>query len=244
MRPIQKFTVGIQPAKKMFRVQSRWGDLTDEIFRLIRKDKKFKKDYFKSVGTSDARDAVRLIGEEAGNYLTVTMDNVIFVKDMIEKGRSINPKKTMSEFQLIWEVVNSVLNVTGIRRIGVVGESKIEDVKNASRELIDKTTKFDSTLHPAKFALRFEQRSSTSEGLAPDIKKDDFQNVIYSLNDLSEDTENQSDDALSFMVDYQRYYSPAISKDIWKKAEGHLPKFEAQWNSFCETLDELGVGKE
>ena len=215
--------------------------MADAVFAHVRKSKSFQRDYFGALRTNDARDSVTLVSEDPGNSLTVNIQDVIFTKDSYETGRPVNLEKAAKEFAELWGVVDSILHVKAIRRIGIVGETRIEDVDSPSLLLLQSLTTLQNPNHSAKFRLHYEERLPTLEGLAPDIESDDFKNIIYSFYDSSLDSVHAEDNAVSFTLDFQRYYTPPISRDILKQVEKLSPEFESKWNSFSDHLTKLGI---
>lgn len=241
MHSIRKFTIGIRPGKKMFRVQSNWGDLADDLFRHVRRSTQFERDYFTAVRTTDNRDAVTLVSEEPGNHLTISMQDVVFVKDGYESGRAVDRERALKEFSSLWEVIDSILHIVDVRRIGVVGEARVGEVDMPSKGLLESVTKIGASNHPAKFNLRFEERMPTLEGLAPDMEEDDFKNTIYTIYDSALDGDHPIDDGVSWTLDYQRYFTPPLSKDIVKSTQDQQRHFESRWQAFSKKLVQLGV---
>jgi len=179
MPPVRKFTLGIRPARRLFSVQSRWGEIADAVFQHIRRSKTFEADYFSALKTSDSRDtfAITMTNDITGNALTISMDNFIFVRDATTQGDSIQARGAMAQFRELWEVIDGVVTVSTAKRIGLVGETHIETGKSPTAELLERITLLGGENHPAKFNLRYERRFNTPEGIAPDVRKHDFENV-------------------------------------------------------------------
>ncbi|TDP63243.1 hypothetical protein DES47_105247 [Roseateles toxinivorans] len=231
MAIVRKFTIGVQPFAKMFRVYGKGGEVVDAVLRL--RTKGLHDDFFSEVVVSNDRTAFRLSSEDQLNSLQLTDENFTFTKDYYEANTSFDFKKVLDEFRLIWSAVNAVLNIQDVRRIGMVAEYRYSaETKSASGWLREKLTKLETQLLTEKFQLRFEERAPASDGLAPDPKKADFINYIYNFYDASMDASHPSPGSIDVNLDVQRYFAPVINSSVpdeilklhkhFEKAEGHL----------------------
>jgi hypothetical protein len=244
MPAIKKFTIGIRPAAKLFRVASLSGELIDAVLA-ARKDKRFGDDYFKEVGFSENRDTVNLKNDDGTNSLTVSLQDVVFAKHVYTSPLPrVNAEKTLEEFAHLWQVVQSVLRIGEVRRIGVVAEFRVYDVPGPSKQLIEKLTRLDTPNHPARFRLHYEKRMATQESVAPDIEKDDFENLIYDYYESTQDNDSKEPNAFNANIDFQRYYQPAISGgQVARETERHVQRFKDHLKQFEHSLEDDGKRK-
>lgn len=212
---ISKFVVGIRPSQKMFRVSSLYGSLVDTILSL-RGTKLFEDEYYTEVSRNVEQGTVQLRNEELGNILRIDQDNVVFTKDyyLNEKKHDIND--ALQEFRTIWKHLNDELHARNIRRIGIVAEHQIvaKDTK-ASETLLKALTTITTAGHPAKFILKIEDRRLPTKGGIPDIKKDDFINVIREFYDSDLDVDHAKTGSINVNIDVQRYYSPLFNGNVF-----------------------------
>ena len=217
MVPIKKFSVGIRPAQKMFRVGSLYGSLVDSLLA-ARTNKNLGEDYFNEVGKNLEQGVARLSNERLGNFLHIDVENIVFTKDLYASEKSIDLEKILSEFHFLWKQVDEILQIRDIRRIGIAAEHQ-ERAKDghASATLIRALTGLPPPTHAAKFLLQLEdRRPPTNKVGVPDFKKDDFINVIRHYYDGELDIENHNADHINITLDVQRYFSPLLSTNIFE----------------------------
>ena len=155
---IMKFTVGIRPSQKMFRVSSLHGSLVDSVLSL-RGSNPIDDEYYTEISRGAEQAFIQLRNEDRGNTLRIDLDNFTFVKDFYASEKQFDIDDALKEFRLIWKQVNEVLHVRDIRRIGIVAEHRIPVEKNnPSAVLLKALTSVPVSAHPAKFILRFEER--------------------------------------------------------------------------------------
>lgn len=214
MARINKFVIGIRPASRMFRIPSVIGLIIDSILS-ERGGKTLADDYFLEVASNHEKMNYRLRNDDLGNTLIINMDNIVFTKDYYGNEKQFNFKKVHSEFLHIWQIVNENLKIKDIRRIGIVAEHQFEEEETKSNKILVETlTPFENIKHPAKFRLKFENRHPTAEGLAPDLEKSDFINVIYDIYDSEEDADHPAKGSINANIDVQRYFSPLLKSNI------------------------------
>jgi hypothetical protein len=223
----------MRPPFKLFRAQTRWGDVVDELIA-------FEPDRFSTV--HNARESVKLVSKDETSNLVLSPQNINFEVDTFRSsGRTVKVESFVSEVADVWKCVNAVLRVAEIRRIGVLGEARVE-VPKVSTLLLSTLTTFDAPMFPAKFSLRYEKREPTIEAVAPDIEKSDFVNTIYTAYEATqkrdeEDGDEAPGDTLNISVDYQRYYAPPLSgKDFISETRKLAGKFEQRWCAFERDL--------
>jgi uncharacterized protein (TIGR04255 family) len=240
MAIVRKFTIGVAPFAKMFRMPGLAGAAIDAVLRL--RSKSLADDYFKEVGANVERSAYRVSNAEQSNLLQLTEDSIVFTKDYYESESSFDFKKVLDEFRTIWAAVNSVLAVQDIRRIGIVAEYRFNvDSKSSSGWLREKFTTLNTNLHTEKFQLRFEEREFATDGLAPDPKKADFINYIYNFYDSALDTQHSADGYCDVDLDVQRYFAPVLNGNVGDEVLKLHKHFEAAQRRLDEQLKALGA---
>ncbi len=213
MALIRKFTIGILPFAKMFRVHGLGGAATDAVLKL--RGKGLPDNYFDEVGVNTERTAYRLSGTEHGNSLHITEESITFVKDYHDAGGSFSFKRMMDELRKIWPAINSALGVSDIRRIGMVAEYRYAvPEKHPSVWLREKLLALPCTRVTDKFTLRFEEREYARDGLAPDPKKADFLNYIYHYYDSAMDAAHPEPGFVDVNIDVQRYFAPMLTGSV------------------------------
>lgn len=150
---IKKFTVGIKPSQKMFRVSSIHGLLVDSVLS-IRGNRPIDDVYYTEVSRNVEQGVIQLRNEDLGNTLRVDLENIVFIKDHYLSEKQFDVGDALKEFRLIWKQVNEVLHVRDIRRIGIVAEHRIAvDKNNPSALLLNALTSIPASAHPAKDVL-------------------------------------------------------------------------------------------
>lgn len=239
---INRFFIGIRPASKMFRMTSLSGLIIDTILSERGSNKQLDEKYYTQIARNNETGNYQLYNEELGNALKLDLDNVIFIKDYYKITKSFSFDKVLTEFKQIWTIVNDILKLKDIRRIGMVAEHQIVTGEaNVNKQLIKSLTTFNKTTHPAKFLLRVENRYPTKEGIAPDIKKDDFVNVIHDIYDSERDTENPREGSFNANIDIQRYYSPLLKANVVEEVKKLNKTFMKETKKFESFLREKGL---
>lgn len=242
MMQINKFLIGIRPASKMFRMTSLSGLIIDTILSERGSNKQLDEKYYTQIARNNETGNYQLYNEELGNVLKLDLDNVIFVKDYYKSTKTFSFDKVLTEFKQIWTIVNDVLKLKDIRRIGMVAEHQIDiGEANVNKQLIKSLTTFNKTDHPAKLLLRVENRYPTKEGISPDIKKDDFVNVIHTFYDSEQDIENPQKGLFNANIDIQRYYSPLLKANIVEEVKKLKKTFVKETTKFESFLKERGL---
>lgn len=205
------------------------------------------------MGTNEKGNAVVVMNEDLGNALQVDMSNVIFTKRVpdtdVEADEGIAVEKALGEFKILWRIVDDLLKVRHVRRIGMVATYHFSSAE-PSIELIRALTRIDTGPHPRKFSLRFEDRQPTLEGIAPDIEKDDFVNVIYTYRDreapqpegeIEEEAKKARINFIQADMDMQRYYEPRLPSVTAKHIDEVYRTFVSRRKTFEAYLDEIGL---
>lgn len=212
MKNCKQIVIGIQPATRMFRMSSLGGQLIDAILEKRDSSKILEPDYYNSVSSGVNGSGFSLTGEGNGNSLHLLQESIVFKKSFYNSNKNFNFEKVIEEFKEIWKVVNKIIVVNNIRRIGIAVESRFPS-KTPSLSLLKKITKLTTEDYCDRFTLHYEKMHLAKDGTIPDRKKSDFINVITDLYDSAVDTENPEDGFININVDVQRYYAPLISGD-------------------------------
>lgn len=238
---ISKFTIGIRPSSKMFRVTSLAGTLIDRILEL-RGGKTIHDDYFSAVSRNQEQGIISLMDNDGTRVLRVDLDNVVFTKDHYESDKRLNIDTALKEFHELWKVVNATLQIKDIRRIGLVSEHRISVAKNqASKLLLEKYTTLESQNHPAKVMVKYEDRRLTKGGAIPDAKKSNFINVIRNFYDSEVDADHPEDDCINVNIDVQQYYSPLFNGAVYEEINKVRKLFEEERQKLVAELKSKGI---
>lgn len=100
MLPVKKFTLGIRPSQKLFRLSSLMGLVIDAVLS-CRGEKDIDEEYYSEVSRNVDSSVLLLRNEDRGNILKIDMENVVFTKDLYETDRHFDMDKTIQEFRLI-----------------------------------------------------------------------------------------------------------------------------------------------
>lgn len=236
MTPIQKFTIGITPHMKMYRIANVGGQIVDRILAL--RLKQLDENFFTEVHQQVDMNGYRIAGADKGNYLIFNDQNIIFTCDLHERESTFNFDSFMRNFKFIFEEINSVLQISDIRRIGLVAEYKYKPPggKVVSAWLKDQfIPKISLESYTDKFQIRFEERALAPDGLAPDPKKADFVNSIVQIYDGALDIDHPNADYIFSNLDVQRYFTPVISG---KQAIESISKIKKTFDQHNKKLNE------
>ena len=238
MAIVRKFTIGVLPFAKTFRMHGLGGAAADAVLRL--RGKALPDSYFAEVGVNPEHTAYRLSGEDQLNSLHLTEESISLTKDYYEATVSFDFKKVLDEFRTIWSALDSVLKLTDIRRIGMVAEYRYAvDTKNASVWLRSKLTTIPTKLATDKFTIRFEEREFAADGGLPDPKKADFINCIYTIYDSAADADHPSLGFIDSDVDVQRYFTPLSNSNVGDevlKLHKHLEPAQRRIDEYLKSL--------
>ena len=237
---IRKFTIGILPFTKMFRVHGLGGAATDAVLKL--RGKGLSDTYFDDVGINAERTAYWLIGNGQINSLNITLESITFTKDYHEADGSFNFKKTIEDFNLIWKALLDILEISDIRRIGMVAEYRYHvPHKHPSVWLRENFTKHQSNMVSDNFSLRFEEREFARDGLVPDPKKADFINYIYHYYDSAGDASHPKPGFADVNVDVQRYFAPLLTGSVITECSKLHVNFEKAESRVHEAMVKMGA---
>lgn len=240
MAIVRKFTIGVQPFAKSFRVHGLGGVITDAVLQL--RGKTLPDEYFSDIGFNAERTAYRLSSDDQTNSLQLTEDTITLTKDYYDAKTSFDFKKALEEFRTIWGAVNGILKLVDIRRIGMVAEYRYSvDNKNSSVWLRSKLTNVSTKSATDKFTMRFEEREFAKDGGIPDPKKADFLNCIYTIYDSISDIDHPVAGFVDVDVDAQRYFTPLLNGNVPDEVLKLHKHFESSQRRIDELLVSLGA---
>jgi hypothetical protein len=234
MAIVRKFTIGVLPFAKSFRMRGLGGVATDNVLRL--RGKSLSDNFFTDVGTGAERNSYRLSSEDDTNVLQLTQESITFTKEYYGSTTSFDFKKVLEEFRLIWGAVDGVLKTFDIRRIGIVSELQYAVPDGTpSAWLRSKLTTIPTNAGTDKFSLRYEEREYAKDGRLPDPKKADFLNSIYSIYDSALDADRPLAGFVNVTVDVQRYFTPLHNGNVGDevlKLKQHLEASQQRIDGF------------
>lgn len=238
MAIVRKFTIGVQPFAKSFRMHGLGGVATDAVLRL--RGKSLPESYFSDIGFNAERTAYRLSNEDQTNSLQLSEDGITLTKDYYDAKTAFDFKKVHEEFRILWGAVDGSLKLVDIRRIGMVAEYRYSvENKNSSVWLRSKLTNIPTVSATDKFTLRFEEREFTKDGGIPDPKKADFLNCIYTIYDSISDAHHSAAGFVDVDVDAQRYFTPLLNGNVpdeLLKLNKHLGSSQHKIDEFMKSL--------
>lgn len=241
---LHRFIIGITFNERMFRLQSISGLLIDEILKVNIDEKKKKEKYFTQVSTSLSKNndyAISLIDDKKENSLTIHHDQILFTKTSVSDGSSANIEKVLEEFEMFWKISNKIVNFPATRRIGFVGEYRIEGEKESDngRQLVKAMTKFNTPDNCRRFQLTYEDRDLNKNGSIAKDATDDFWNKIFTFY-VSEVDETPDNGKINANIDVQKYYNPA-KKDPLKEIKIIKTRYSKEKSEFKKQLTDLGL---
>jgi hypothetical protein len=185
-------TIGIR-FQRSFRIKDVLGAITDKL--VYSEDSPLNK-YFERQTQNNSE---MILTNEQGSYLRVNTDDII-LKHVIEKNIDKELKFLVKYLKYIKKIIRKY-NITGINRIGVIYNHKIE---NDQKKFINAISGIMNSQFSDvdDFSLSFSKKISATNGV---IKKgvNDYKNVIYLFRKISK-TE------LAIGLDYQKYFLPPL----------------------------------
>ena len=239
MKPL-KMSIGIRPARAMFRFSTLGGALIDEILAYTEKSKHSRK-IFKHVEQDGDKSHFRLVGDSCS--LFVGTHDVQYSVDHYEAKSTLEINTEVDRFISLFLAINSSLKMRDIRRIGMVCEYRTPS-KTAlpSKDLLEELTKLEPIGYPAKFQLQFEHRHPITNATGvPDFRTDDFWNIIESYYDGEIDAYHSATRQINLMLDVQRYYNPLLEDKFDSAIRSLAEKYNKQFGIFAEKAKSLGV---
>jgi hypothetical protein len=237
---IKKLTVGVMPLAQMFRVASYSGEIADEIVANL-KDKPIRNpEYFTEVAAPSTAN-VQLRNKERGNFLLMNTGNIAFTQERYKS--HVDAEKFLEEFAQLWRVIDHVLQVQQIRRIGMVAEHRVFDVDDPTKLLLETLTKYPQQEYSAKFYCSFEKRIPLARSSTFNYKVDEFTNVIRQFYDSELDLDTPQERAFNVNLDVQRYYTDQTGDRVMDEVKALKKEFETQWREFRAEIKTLGLIK-
>lgn len=207
----KKIVIGIRPAGKMFRISSVWGLIADKLLSERGSNKLYSNNFFdrvkhpKSIG-----EGFGLSNKELGHHLVIQETDILFFKDTLWNDKSLSTSKVFEEFNYLWKLINPILKVDEIRRIGVISEHRMYPTKQRPSEFIqERITKTTTNNFLKNTLLHYEESRLIDGGSKPDLDKDDCINVIKDIYDSGRD-EVSDNKAVNYNIDVQRYFGPPV----------------------------------
>ncbi len=240
MKRIRKATIGIRLSEKLFRLSSLGGLIADEVIAASN-SMQLDATYFSQVIRPNAGNSLHLTNEKLGHSLVVDFENIVLNHDFYEQEKEFDSAKLLADFGQIWDAINSVLHVKQVRRVGFVAEYRFPKKTDTSAHLLSTLTKLKPHGMVDKFQLQYESRKATGPHGLPDPSKDDFYNYIQQIYDGAVDSEHSESGYFNANFDVQRYYAPALTKDIPGAAKSLIGEFDKAVQPFFEELIALGL---
>jgi len=185
-------TIGIR-FQRSFRIKDVLGAITD---KLVYSESSPLNEYFERQTQNNSE---MTLTNEQGSYLRVNTDDII-LKHVIEKDIDKELKFLAEYLKYIKKIIKKY-NITGINRIGIIYNHKIENDQKKFINAISGITNSQFS-DVDDFSLSFSKKLSATSGV---IKKgvNDYKNVIYLFRKISR-TE------LAIGLDYQKYFLPPL----------------------------------
>ncbi len=243
---LKKLLIGVRPAQRMFRVASLMGNVVDEVLAL-RGGGNFDDQYYSQVTRNHDHGFVQLVGDKGRNKLRLDQEGLVFSRAIYDaEGIELHADKVVSEFLEVWKRANDVLKIRDIRRIGLIGECRIEVESDdiASRLLMPALTMLEVPENPKKFHLHFEKTAHTKSKVGvPDQNTDDMSNVIIDIYDATADSDFPSNKAINVNFDVQRYYTPLFNGGIAVELQKLKKQMDGERHTLKAELVARGVAK-
>jgi len=185
-------TIGIR-FQRSFRIKDVLGAITD---KLVYSESSPLNEYFERQTQNNSE---MILTNEQGSYLRVNTDDII-LKHVIEKDIDKELKFLAKYLKYIKKIIKKY-NITGINRVGIIYNHKIESNQKKFTNAISGITNSQFS-DVDDFSLSFSKKLSATSGV---IKKgvNDYKNVIYLFRKISK-TE------LAIGLDYQKYFLPPL----------------------------------
>lgn len=243
---LHRFSIGIQFNERMFRLPSVGGEAIDAILKLRNTNSRIGSSYFSLVNMPlniTNEYSFSLVDEKKENSLTIGQDQFLFKKTSSNAISALNIDKIIEEFEILWKTADKLISFGEIRRIGFVGEFRINEkhVAGAGSDLVECLTKFDKPENCSRFHLTFEDRKRNKNGAIADKDTDDFWNSIFSfyISDLDETPEKGK---INANLDIQKYYNPAKTDPI-KELKVIKNAFTDEKIKFKAKIKEMGLSE-
>ncbi len=240
---LHRVTIGILLNKKMFRLSSVGGVLTDEILTLKDSSSDLGKEFFTKVTSSNNIDEIHVtfLNDDESNRLHVQTDQFVLRKTATDEGASVSVEKAIHQLEVLWKKTDKIIKLPEIRRIGIVAEYRSEENKedSAANELISSFLTVSPPKHSGRFQLTYEDRELNTDGSIPDKESGDFWNTIYTYY-LSEKDETPESGKIVASIDVQKYYNPAKS-NLAGELKNVKKRFVENKSKFKASLKKMGI---
>lgn len=217
------------------------GYLVDAI--LDARGKEVASEYYDQIAETGSQGFINLRGAKNQNLLHIDKHQIILTKQCYPE-EHVELLATLEEFKSILTVVHRSAKITGFRRIGLAAEHRFKSGDtNNNKALFERLTTLPTPKFGASFALHYESRKPTSEGISPDINKSDFTNTIVDFYDSANDASFPADGQINANLDYQRYYTPPFDGKLNSEVEKQFYAFKKELELFHAELTRLGFHK-
>lgn len=241
MLPIKKFYLGLQPEIRAFRIDSLIGMIIDTILDARGSD--IPNSFYSQIIESSNPVSATLFNIDKSNLIFISKENITFTKSLYPD-KEVNTDQSISEFEKVWNLIQSKVNLKKIRKIGFAAEHRITPDNNPNIQLLMNLTKIENKKnYPSKFNLHFESRSEDIEKLGVDGNSLSFQNIIYDFYDSSLDADSPEPNKFNINFDYQNYYTPAINDKVFPAIRRNFVEFKKELLGFNNELKNLGLIK-
>jgi hypothetical protein len=240
MSKIKKLTLGIKPVNKLFRLKDMVGTIADEIMSESISSKILGADYYIAYSEGNGQLPFTLHNKDKGNSIRFSLDDIIFIKDLYSSNTPLNTEKVFKEFKEIFLIINKRLKLSDIRRIGIVGESRMKMV-SPTAFLMNGFSKLLPAHEPERFVMKFEDRFTKTGKPVTSPETDAFSSNFIEIYDSKLDTEHPKNESINFNIDSQIYFNPLIKRDIWDYVEIHKRSFLIEYSDLTTKMDSFGI---
>lgn len=239
MPKIRKLVIGIRPAKRLFRLSSQAGIIVDTIVDAV--GNSLPDGYVTQVKRTGDDQLTSLTSEDGLTTLTLNVENILLTKDYYDNHKHCDQNEVLKEFRTVWEMINKILQVREIRRIGIFAEYRFKPAKdNPSADLLALLSSVQREGYPAKFVMSFETRLNAKTKGAIDPETSDFLNIGENYYDSEVDSEHSAKGFINANLDVQRYFAPVIG-DIKDHLVEVNTQFEKSSKAFLDRVKKLGL---
>jgi hypothetical protein len=223
----------------LFRISSLAGEIADEVVAGVKEKPIRNAEYFTEVSPVGGPGGLTLRGKEAANVLTVGTGNITFTQDRYSSRVDID--KFLEEFGQLWKIIDHVVSIQQVRRIGIVAEHRVTGISDPSKFLAEKFTRFPASDIAAKFIFGIERRIPLSQATKVNIATDAFTNVITQVYDAELDTQRPEDNAFNINLDVQRYFGGQKHESVVRELPSIRKDFETRWKELQTQVVAMGL---
>jgi len=236
-----KLSIGIVPARTMFRVSSLGGLAIDELLKSASSKTNSNADIYENIEQDSTGLTFRLTGRLKN--LSIGHRNIAYTADHYDATEAIKFHDEVESFKKQLKVINGVIHLSDITRIGIVCEYRVDkEIASPSADLLEKITKFQPVEYPGKFLYQLEHRHHiTNKVGVPTINRDDFWNVIESIYDSESDANHSKKGKINLTLDVQRYYYPMMNGNIGDGVTAVATQYEKRFDVFTQKLKKIAL---